>query len=103
MGGFEWRREDGLRLDGGRHNSVRFALYRCRVRQPDLDWARSCRTRYRPLSHPLFLYVRVTALKNGITRTWVEQWLKHGAQVAGEAKVVALSEPAYHAGIERLS
>ena len=57
---------------------------------------------YRPLSRPLFLYARVTALENAVTRAWVEHWVRRGARVAREARVVALREPAYRAGLERL-
>lgn len=57
---------------------------------------------YRPLSRPLFLYVRVKALESVATREFVEHWVGSGARLAKEARLVALSESAYRAGQSRI-
>jgi phosphate transport system substrate-binding protein len=57
--------------------------------------------KYNPLARPLFIYVSVKSLDRPEVVSFVEFYLKHGAELAKEVKYLPLPAKAYDMGLER--
>lgn len=59
------------------------------------------KAKYNPLARPLFIYVSVKSLSRPEVVSFVEFYLKHGAELAKEVKYLPLPDRAYDMGLER--